>query len=428
MVNWKDLHENFTPELQKEWEDRGFTYEECKKWINIVGLQPKGAEFAWWLKIRLIDLTDLETVLNYKGNLADLEVFLWEEYERINNKQRGKKIERDQIFLNLNYWGSINIDFEKQGQGVNTYELLWKKRGFNYEQCKKWIDAGLGINDYDYVCWLRDIKKYTPEWFFNYENKKKIRKEYRQYSKELKINPEIIQQIINFEKDHYNQLSSEKQSLINNYLYYHYDFLNSQQKSLIENLISNQELKDRYRIFGTCKECYQPNFNSNWCRLCDIKNLQKDFSKWTSGNSIVDKFIQEHQLETSDRLKMLYWIPYEKFADIEYLTEGGFSKIYKAEWKGGIISDHQGIGLTNNYRNGKWSNASKGVILKVLNNSQNITTIFLQEIANHKLFNDNNSKIVDCYGLSQCPKTKDYIMVMDYAKGGSLKQFIITNN
>jgi len=426
MANWKNIHPDFTIELQKEWEKKGFNYEETEKWINIVGLLPKGAEFAQWLKIRLINLTDPKTVLNYKGNLADLEIFLWEEYEKEHNKQKWKKIEKDQIFLNLNYWGNIHIDFEKRGEGMKNDQQLWEKRSFDYKQCKKWIDACLGIDDADYAYWLRDIKKLTPECFLDYENKSKrnLRKEYRQYIKGLKISPEVIHQIMIFEKLHYDQLTSEQQSLISNYLYYHYDFLNPQQKLLIESLISNQELKERYRFFGTCKECYQPNANSGWCQFCDIKNLQKNFSKWTSGDLVIDKFIQEHQLETGDRLKMLHWIPYEQFADIKYLTQGGFSKVYKAEWKGGIISDHQGIGLTNNYRNGKWADSSQGVILKVLNNSQNITTNFLQEIANHKLFKDNNSNVVDCYGISQDPKTKDYLIVMDYVEGGDLKQFL----
>jgi len=34
---------------------------------------------------------------------------------------------------------------------------------------------------------------------------------------------------------------------------------------------------------------------------------------------------------------MLEWIPYEQFTSIKYLDEGGFGKVYKAEWIDGRI-------------------------------------------------------------------------------------------
>ena len=33
--------------------------------------------------------------------------------------------------------------------------------------------------------------------------------------------------------------------------------------------------------------------------------------------------------------KIAEWIPYNKLQDIEYLTEGGYSKIYTAVWNDG---------------------------------------------------------------------------------------------
>jgi hypothetical protein len=44
---------------------------------------------------------------------------------------------------------------------------------------------------------------------------------------------------------------------------------------------------------------------------------------------LIDKFIQKSQLEANSEDKALEWIPYEQFTNIEYLSEGGFSKIYK---------------------------------------------------------------------------------------------------
>jgi serine/threonine protein kinase len=64
------------------------------------------------------------------------------------------------------------------------------------------------------------------------------------------------------------------------------------------------------------------------------------------------------------------------------------------------------------------------VVLKILNNSQDIKSDLLQEIANHNLIGHNDrDHIVKCYGISQDPKTKDYIIVMDCIHGGSLGQY-----
>ncbi|CAG8745167.1 14630_t:CDS:2 [Gigaspora margarita] len=57
------------------------------------------------------------------------------------------------------------------------------------------------------------------------------------------------------------------------------------------------------------------------------------------------------------------------------------------------------------------------VVLKSLNNSQNITPEFLTEIANNKLvdfFSNGSSYIIKCYGISQDPETKNYVMIMQY--------------
>lgn len=47
--DWKNISSEFTKELQKEWEGRGFTYWQTNGWID-AGLGIGDAEFAWWLK------------------------------------------------------------------------------------------------------------------------------------------------------------------------------------------------------------------------------------------------------------------------------------------------------------------------------------------------------------------------------------------
>ena len=62
-------------------------------------------------------------------------------------------------------------------------------------------------------------------------------------------------------------------------------------KLLIDKLILNEELKARYERYGLCKKCKHPNTDYYWCRF------QQNFQNWTSGNHIVDKFIQKIQLK-----------------------------------------------------------------------------------------------------------------------------------
>ncbi|CAB4412418.1 unnamed protein product [Rhizophagus irregularis] len=84
---------------------------------------------------------------------------------------------------------------------------------------------------------------------------------------------------------------------------------------------------------------------------------------------------------------------------------------------------------TQKYTRNKYKN--KNVALKCLYNSQNITSEFLNEaklysIKNHKDYYGEN-KILKIYGISQNPDTKEYIIVLDYAKGGNLNYWMDKN-
>src|SRR5215211_8630188 len=142
----------------------------------------------------------------------------------------------------------------------------------------------------------------------------------------LKLSEDVINQIKDF-KHSYNLF---------------YD-LPEEQTSLIDELIPNEELRERYKKHGLCKECSQPNtgysvaVNYGWCQSCNSKHFQQDFNKWTSGNKEIDEFIQKFQLNATCWKEVLEWIPYEKFEDIEYLAKGGFGTVHKAKWIDGYI-------------------------------------------------------------------------------------------
>src|SRR3982750_1536059 len=56
---------------------------------------------------------------------------------------------------------------------------------------------------------------------------------------------------------------------------------------------------------------------------------------WTSGNDDIDNLIQKCQMESVVPSKIVEWIPYNNLQNIKYLTKGGCSEIYTADWIGG---------------------------------------------------------------------------------------------
>ncbi|GBC09937.1 hypothetical protein RclHR1_09210006 [Rhizophagus clarus] len=126
-----------------------------------------------------------------------------------------------------------------------------------------------------------------------------------------------------------------------------------------------------------CNKCNQPYTNYQWCQQCNSKQFQQGFSKWTSKNKYIDKFIQEAQLNARNNYEVLEWIPYNKLTNINYYDKGGFSEIYKATWLDGPI-------YSWNFNKQQWNrwNFQTGydVILKTLNNSSDINDKFLDEV------------------------------------------------
>ncbi|RHZ85619.1 hypothetical protein Glove_63g52 [Diversispora epigaea] len=106
--------------------------------------------------------------------------------------------------------------------------------------------------------------------------------------------------------------------------------------------------------------------------------------------------------------EILRWIDYNKFKNIEYLAEGGFGSIWKAEW----------TNMPEIYN-------SNHIALKKLKNSQQISSEFLNElIAN---FHCRDKYVVPILGITQDPKTNEYALVLRYMKGGNLKNFLQQN-
>jgi hypothetical protein len=128
-------------------------------------------------------------------------------------------------------------------------------------------------------------------------------------------------------------------------------------------------------LYGICKECNQGNSDVEWCKTCNAKHFQQNFENWTSDNDDIDKFIQHTQLSARNYRKVLEWIPYDRFYNIEYIAKGGFGKVYRAKWIDGYINNWD-----NKNKNWERENSNEFVTLKSLNNSGNITLKFINEV------------------------------------------------
>ncbi|EXX54732.1 Ypk2p [Rhizophagus irregularis DAOM 197198w] len=172
-----------------------------------------------------------------------------------------------------------------------------------------------------------------------------------------------------------------------------------------------------YMVVSTCKE--------KCSHVCNAIRFQQNFKNWTSGNNDIDKFIQDTQLSTHTVYEIrnaLEWMPFDRFYDIKYIAKGGFSTVYKANWIDGHIDEWDN-------KNQNWKRKDQGitVVLKILNNSKNVTLKFMNEFSLHYKEGVNNGFIIEFYGITQDPKTNNYIMVLEYAKNGSLRNYLNIN-
>ncbi|GBC27871.2 kinase-like domain-containing protein [Rhizophagus irregularis DAOM 181602=DAOM 197198] len=99
-------------------------------------------------------------------------------------------------------------------------------------------------------------------------------------------------------------------------------------------------------------------------------------------------------------------------------SKGGFATVYSAIWKDGPIKYDVDEEMCTRVSN-------KKVALKCLNNSQNMIDKFLSEVREYSI--NKMDDILNVYGVSQNPNTNDYIIVIEYADGGSYNNWIDIN-
>ena len=125
-----------------------------------------------------------------------------------------------------------------------------------------------------------------------------------------------------------------------------------------------------------CENCNQECLATLFCEYCVQNYLKANFSNWTSGNNDIDNLIQKCQIETFRPDTIIEWIPYNNLQNIRYLTKGGFSEIYTADWIDGRYEEWDSK-EQKLIRLGR-----EKVILKGLENVENANQSWLEEVCN----------------------------------------------
>lgn len=127
-----------------------------------------------------------------------------------------------------------------------------------------------------------------------------------------------------------------------------------------KNLIKNATEEEREKLFASQpKNSLEFSFNQNpestektlnqetkcqrccrglYCKPCNSVIWGNNFQNWTSDDANIDSLIQASQLDANNAWKLLEWIEYSNFIDIESVPEEWFGCTYKATWKDGPIT------------------------------------------------------------------------------------------
>ncbi|CAG8460775.1 20068_t:CDS:2 [Dentiscutata erythropus] len=170
-----------------------------------------------------------------------------------------------------------------------------------------------------------------------------------------------------------------------------------------------------------CSTCEKPGYTVNDCEHCLRDCLRKDFSNWTSNSPKIDEAIQDAQIQMPLPRALTEWIPYIHLEHIEFLKQGGCSSIYTATWTNGLITSFdkkkQMFERTPNI----------SIVLKYLKGSATNNERFLNELKTHIMLASKGYLVVDCYGITRDPLTKDFILVLKKLDG-DLRDYIFKNH
>ncbi|CAB4433496.1 unnamed protein product [Rhizophagus irregularis] len=175
-----------------------------------------------------------------------------------------------------------------------------------------------------------------------------------------------------------------------------------------------------------CQECGRNDIDY-YCKPCNSVHFRNNFIHWTSGDSNLDKLIQNSQLNATSSWKLIEWIEYSNLENIELIAHGGFGSVYKAIWKDGPLKEVEQAWDLNK---SEWKRKNKmEVAVKKFQNAINVSSDFLNEVNFNLKMNDevNCNDIVQIYGVTCDPQNGEYAIVTEFKNGGDLRKIIKKN-
>ncbi|PKC14759.1 kinase-like protein [Rhizophagus irregularis] len=155
-----------------------------------------------------------------------------------------------------------------------------------------------------------------------------------------------------------------------------------------------------------CENCQKECLAISYCEYCIRNYLKENFSNWTSENVGIDDLIRKCQMESYVPNRIIEWIPYNSLQNTKYLTEGGYSKIYTADWIDGEYFQW------NNQERKLKRFGKQEVILKRLENGESTNRNWFDEVKSHLTLSNKWSGVVKCYGLTKDPSDGNYMLVI----------------
>ncbi|RIB24772.1 hypothetical protein C2G38_615971 [Gigaspora rosea] len=85
----------------------------------------------------------------------------------------------------------------------------------------------------------------------------------------------------------------------------------------------------RNSLNGLCSRCNRYNTSLAWCQTCDPPRISQG---WTSGNKDIDDYIKRCHLKATSHEEVIEWIPFNKFKNIQLISEGNLDIGFLAVW------------------------------------------------------------------------------------------------
>uniref|UniRef100_U9UUW7 Protein kinase domain-containing protein n=1 Tax=Rhizophagus irregularis (strain DAOM 181602 / DAOM 197198 / MUCL 43194) TaxID=747089 RepID=U9UUW7_RHIID len=195
--------------------------------------------------------------------------------------------------------------------------------------------------------------------------------------------------------------------------------INYKLKIDLDNTSSVNIAQNTFKSKSKYKKCSECNRNKRYfsethqiCCLCYEANK----IIIPSGNKVIDDFIRYTITNSSIPRGKMIFVPYNKFKDVEFIAEGGFSKIYKATCVDGLTTNWN----PNKHRFSRYE-GTEIFALKELNNSKNISSKDLHEL---KIFYDISLKGGNYVNIHQGITQQNFMIITEYYELGDLTHYI----